>query len=122
MDRKQIEPQSDRYREIEAKLLETQKEWERRLGAIQADRRRQRAPLEADFAEQAVQRENDGALDALDERGRQELAAIESALARIAAGDFGRCVRCDEPIPPARIQAQPTAATCVACARADPAA
>ena len=107
---------TDLYREIEAKLLDTQTEWERRHEAIQTDRRRESAPLEADFEEQATQRENDATLDALDVRGRQALEAIEAALARLAEGTFGDCLQCGETIDPQRIAAQPTAAACIACA------
>lgn len=105
------------YREIEAKLLDSRNDWERRLEVIKADRRRQSAPLERNFDDQAIQRENDAALDALDARGREELEAIESALQRIAANTFGRCAQCGEAISPRRLEAQPTACTCLSCAK-----
>lgn len=101
---------------IEAALLDQRADWERRLQAIQADRRRESAPLDRDFADQAIQRENDATLDALDVQGRRELQAIEAALERLAAGTYGACLRCDAEIPPARLQAQPSAETCIACA------
>jgi len=106
-------------RELEAKLLATRDEWEKRLAAIQSDRRRQSAPLVADSDDQAIQRENDATLDALDARGRHELAAVAAALDRIAAGTFGSCARCGEAILPARLRAEPSARTCVACARSE---
>jgi RNA polymerase-binding protein DksA len=106
-------------RELEAKLRATREEWERRLDAIQADRRRQSAPLVADSDDQAIQRENDAALDALDARGREELAAVAAALERLAAGTFGTCLRCGAPIPAPRLRAEPTARTCIACARSE---
>jgi RNA polymerase-binding protein DksA len=52
----------------------------------------------------------------LDERGKAEIDAIDRALARIAAGDYGRCVSCGRLIPQARLEALPTAETCVTCA------
>ena len=106
------------HQELEAELRETRESWSRRLRAIQADRRRERGPLAHDFAEQAVERENDAALDGLDARGRQELAAVDAALGRIAAGTFGRCVTCEEAIDPERLRARPTASRCLACAEA----
>jgi RNA polymerase-binding transcription factor DksA len=109
--------QSELRRELQAKLLATRSEWEKRLGAIQADRRRVSAPLVTDSDDQAIQRENDATLDALDARGRQELAAVSAALERIAAGTYGTCLRCGESIPAARLRAEPTARTCLACAR-----
>ena len=48
---------------------------------------------------------------------RLTLAAqrITEALQRIADGTYGRCEECDEPIPPARLKAIPTATLCVSC-------
>lgn len=40
---------------------------------------------------------------------------ITETLQRIADGTYGRCAECDEPIPPARLHAIPTAALCVSC-------
>lgn len=108
---------SELRQELEAKLRQTREEWERRLSAIQADRRRANGPLDPDFEEQAVERENDSTLDALDVRGREELAAVDSALRRLDAGTFGECARCGEPIAPERLRARPTAATCLPCAQ-----
>jgi DnaK suppressor protein len=109
--------QSELRRELEAKLVALRDVWEKRLAAIQSDRRRQSAPLVADSDDQAIQRENDPALDALDSRGREELEAVAAALGRLADGTFGTCARCGEAIPVARLRAEPTAQTCLACAR-----
>ena len=48
---------------------------------------------------------------------RLTLAAqrITETLQRIADGTYGRCAECDEPIPPARLKAIPTATLCVRC-------
>jgi RNA polymerase-binding transcription factor len=40
---------------------------------------------------------------------------ITETLQRIADGTYGRCEECDEPIPPARLKAIPTATLCVPC-------
>lgn len=48
-------------------------------------------------------------------RDVRELAAVESALTRIADGTYGQCVDCGEPIPPARLAVNPSAARCIAC-------
>lgn len=45
-----------------------------------------------------------------------ELARIAAALERLAAGDYGFCLRCDEPIARARLEADPAATLCVGCA------
>lgn len=52
---------------------------------------------------------------ALDERETAELNAIDAALQRIAAGDYGLCLDCGVGIPTARLHANPTAMRCVAC-------
>lgn len=49
------------------------------------------------------------------ERDVEELRMIDSALQRINAGTYGSCVDCDQPIPVARLQAEPTAERCVQC-------
>lgn len=48
-----------------------------------------------------------------------ERAAIDAALARIEAGEYGYCVRCGEKIAPARLEHNPTVTKCIGCARED---
>jgi DnaK suppressor protein len=43
---------------------------------------------------------------------------IERALAKLAEGSYGRCDRCEEPIPIARLEAAPESVFCVSCAGA----
>lgn len=57
-------------------------------------------------------------LDRLDEREKLEIEAIDLALTRIETGSYGRCQGCGKDIPVARLQAAPTAATCLACGEA----
>ena len=49
---------------------------------------------------------------------REQLAAIEAALEREAAGQYGTCQRCGQPIGAERLAARPAATTCVRCAEA----
>ncbi len=49
------------------------------------------------------------------ERELQELKDIDAALARIAAGDFGVCRDCGDPIPRDRLEVYPTAKRCLRC-------
>ena len=49
-------------------------------------------------------------------RVRQRLTDIDAALARIDAGTYGTCESCGEPISPGRLEARPTARTCISCA------
>jgi len=44
------------------------------------------------------------------------LRAIQAALARIDAGEFGCCDSCGEDIPPGRLDLDPCVTRCVACA------
>jgi RNA polymerase-binding protein DksA len=54
---------------------------------------------------------------ALREKNQQQLAAVDAALARVAAGTFGTCIRCGLPIAPERLEALPWAAHCIDCQR-----
>jgi RNA polymerase-binding transcription factor len=47
---------------------------------------------------------------------RHDLGALDRAADRIAAGIYGRCLRCGERIAAERLEALPAAETCVACA------
>lgn len=51
-----------------------------------------------------------------------DLAALDDALDRLAHGDYGVCGTCGRPIPAERLDAHPTATTCVDCAQASTAA
>ncbi|WP_051549214.1 TraR/DksA family transcriptional regulator [Nocardioides sp. URHA0032] len=53
---------------------------------------------------------------ALVRQAEEHLAAVEAALARVDAGTYGVCAVCGREIPAERLEARPTAATCVACA------
>lgn len=46
-----------------------------------------------------------------------ELNRIEAALDRIAEGDYGYCLLCGEDIAVKRLESDPTATTCISCAR-----
>jgi DnaK suppressor protein len=50
------------------------------------------------------------------ERARTRLGDLESAAARLAEGTYGRCETCDAPIAPGRLEARPSARTCISCA------
>ena len=50
------------------------------------------------------------------QRMRHELGRIDGALSRLAQGDYGFCLSCDNAIPPRRLLADPAALRCVQCA------
>ncbi|MFC7492785.1 MULTISPECIES: TraR/DksA family transcriptional regulator [unclassified Nocardioides] len=53
---------------------------------------------------------------ALVRQAEDQLGEIEAALARVEEGTYGVCEACRGPIPEGRLEARPTARTCVACA------
>jgi RNA polymerase-binding transcription factor DksA len=55
-------------------------------------------------------------IDALLGQARDHLIALDRAEQRLAAGSYGRCERCGQPIGTDRLDARPTATMCVACA------
>ncbi|PIW28946.1 MAG: hypothetical protein COW30_06230 [Rhodospirillales bacterium CG15_BIG_FIL_POST_REV_8_21_14_020_66_15] len=75
-----------------------------------------REPDSQDFEERATENEGDEVLEDLGKAALSEIAQIESALERIAAGTYGECVTCGAEIAPARLEAVPHAAQCIKCA------
>ena len=53
-------------------------------------------------------------LGALIDQAERHLAEVDAASARVEDGSYGRCTVCGEPIPDARLEARPTARTCIA--------
>ena len=52
-------------------------------------------------------------LSAVTHQTHDHLLEVEAALERVIAGTYGLCEVCHEPIPVARLEARPTARTCV---------
>lgn len=50
------------------------------------------------------------------QRRQQDLQRIEESLRLLDSGDYGYCENCGEPIPGKRLQADPLATRCTACA------
>jgi DnaK suppressor protein len=48
-------------------------------------------------------------------QAREHLQAVDAAIARLDAGEYGACERCGATIPAARLEVRPTATTCVTC-------
>ncbi len=70
----------------------------------------------ADFAEQAQQRQNDEVLEALLAEATTAQRQVALAKMRLAEGSYGQCLRCGQPIAPARLQVMPAAEFCLGCA------
>lgn len=53
-----------------------------------------------------------------DARRKAEIQRLKAALARLEQGAYGECLECGEPIPAARLEADPAASLCLECAEA----
>ncbi len=71
--------------------------------------------LSADSEDQAIELENQEALEVIGKAEATEIHEIEAALKRISEGIYGTCAKCGGPIDPRRLNALPTAATCISC-------
>lgn len=103
--------------EMEAKL----KDWLAELDRLSRQSAESRAAVELDQTRQ-------GRLSRQDALMQQEMAKeterrraldrkrILAAFERIKSGDYGYCVRCDEPIVRKRLELDPAAPLCVDCA------
>ena len=72
-------------------------------------------PMPKDWEDAASERQGDEVLTALGQSDRAEIRRIDAALARIAAGDYGDCVQCGNPIPDKRLQLLPDTPFCANC-------
>ena len=105
----------------------------RRLVAERADALARRSGLEREFAGIIESSGAAGTDDEHDPEGatiaferqhvaallgqaRQQLAGIDAALRRVAAGSYGRCEKCGQPIGADRLAARPATTTCIGCA------
>ena len=104
--------------DFRAKLLAQRRDLFRQAAQTEDDLLR----LETDVEREAIERGQTetmvGLLDRLDEREKREIEAIDLALTRIESGSYGRCQGCGKDIPVARLQALPTATSCLACGEA----
>ena len=92
------------------------------LEALSAQSAESRAPVSLD--QQSVGRVS--RIDAMqgqamaadaERRRRRRLGLIDAALRRAEADEYGYCVSCGEPIAEKRLELDPAAAECIACAR-----
>jgi DnaK suppressor protein len=110
--------------EIEQKelLLEERAEYVSSAEALKAEADQLAAEMEpgdVQFDEESgeggtsvIDRERDLAMSA---QARVSVEEIDHALAKLAAGNYGPCENCGQPIPKARLKALPHARLCVAC-------
>lgn len=94
-------------------LVQRSEELQTRLGKVED---LLSSPHSQGFAEQATEREQDEALSGQEQVFEKELAQIRAAIGRIDDGTYGQCTRCGEDISPRRLEVQPEAPVCMACA------
>lgn len=56
---------------------------------------------------------------ALVERLKEQAEHLEQALSQLDQGEYGKCVRCGEPIHPDRLAVLPDTRLCIECARSE---
>jgi RNA polymerase-binding transcription factor len=74
--------------------------------------------IESEVEERGQEEKMVQLLDRLDGRMKAEIEAIDRALVKLEAGQFGRCEVCGKDIPQPRLEALPAAAMCLSCAQA----
>jgi RNA polymerase-binding protein DksA len=57
---------------------------------------------------------------ALLDQTREHLSHVDAAVRRVEDGTYGQCERCGQPIGAGRLEARPTATTCITCASRAP--
>jgi RNA polymerase-binding transcription factor len=112
----------DSMQALRHRLVERRKTLLRQMSQTEDELRVLDADVPAELEEDAQEAGLAGVLASLDDRGKAEIEAVDRVLGLIDAGDYGICDDCGEEIPVARLEALPTATTCVTCAEAREAA
>jgi DnaK suppressor protein len=71
---------------------------------------------DANFADSSQVTAERGEAEALAAALGERLNEVDSALAKLAEGTYGTCEGCGKEIPLARLEAMPTAVSCIDCA------
>jgi DnaK suppressor protein len=91
-------------------ILETTRRADAELDALRS------AERDPEFEEGAQSEHEQFTLVRLSETQRREIVAIDAALARLEAGEYGICRDCEVEIDPRRLAALPHALLCTECA------
>ncbi|CEM61311.1 TraR/DksA family transcriptional regulator [Treponema phagedenis] len=68
-----------------------------------------------DFGDIAADDTDRKMLESMGAKGVKQLQQIDSALARIEQGKYGKCIKCNKEIPEDRLRALPYALMCIEC-------
>lgn len=100
---------------LRGRLLEHQRALFHEVDGVEDDLRAIEESREPEMEERGQQEAMARLLDRLREHDRRELEEIHHALEKFAAGSYGRCEGCGQPIELARLEAAPAARHCFAC-------
>lgn len=119
MDQSQLERFKERLTREETELDEQINDYERERAESLKDSVHELSSYDnhpADLGNETFERSKDLAL--LD-NAREMRRQVRSALARMAQGTYGQCVKCGQDIDPARLEAIPHVELCLDCRKAD---
>lgn len=102
---------------LRRQLLDRRRALFTRLARTEDDLRGLGASVEPEAGDEAQEETTTQLLLRLDDFGKAELTAIDTALARMARGEYGSCRRCSGAIAVGRLEALPEASECLACAQ-----
>jgi RNA polymerase-binding transcription factor DksA len=71
------------------------------------------AAFDENFADSGQVAAEQGEAQSLANSLREQLDAVEQALAKLDDGTYGLCERCQQPIPDARLEAMPASRFCI---------
>jgi DnaK suppressor protein len=109
MNQDEIRSLQHTLRQERQRILQEVAETEAELEFIREER-------EPELVERGQEESRKLLFERLDERGQEEIDAIDAALRRIADGTYGICADCDSHIGIERLRAMPTASLCIGCA------
>jgi RNA polymerase-binding protein DksA len=101
--------------EIRSRLIKRRKQILEQRNSTNTSWQKLKEP-EVEFEETAAKEKMAGVLAQLDDREKQEIEQIDTALVKIRTGGFGMCESCGRQIAESRIKAIPWAGFCIECA------
>ena len=106
----------DFYQEMKKQLYNCRTEIIKTLAANSEDFRQIIESVDPkDFGDIASDDTDRKMLENMSEKDSKRLQMIDSALARLEQGKYGKCLKCGTKIPEARLTAIPYAAMCIEC-------
>lgn len=108
----------ERIERLRRHLLEEETSLRRQIYSLGVTSREADITASNHMAEDATAAFDQAAAVSLQRGHQAALAEVERALARMTAGTYGLCERCQAPIDFARLKAIPHAALCMTCQRA----